>query len=210
MLTRLRPPPLLPGLAHLLAASLVIAAAASIAAASDQPVPNETHRLSWGVSLGYAHAFQNVRHPDDADTTDPRMLVMSGQVFYELADWRRSAPHGGSALDIVFEPQLMVNFAPTTGFGGAATGGFRWRFLRNAGFKPHLIGVAGIGGIDFDLSTQDDGFEFWLEAGVGVRRSIGDRQSLTFEARFHHISNAGTHPPNLGIDAVLLTLGVEF
>ena len=205
---------LLTRLVPALAVSLVIAAAAPVARASDDSAPHEAkteaRRLSWGVALGYAHAFQNVRHPDGADVTEPRMLVMSGQLYYELTEWRRDAPHGGSALDILFEPQLMVNFRPTTGVGGAATGGFRWRFLRNARWMPHLIGVAGIGGTDFDLETQDDGFQFWLEGGVGVRRMIADHRALVLEARFHHISNAGTHPPNLGIDSVLFTLGVEF
>ncbi len=206
-----RPRSTLPAFVFALALVCAGTATAQVAPSADSKAGEEYVReRGFSVSLGYAHAIQNVRHPDEADVTEPQMLVMSAQLFAELADWRRSGRHGGSALDIVLEPQLLVNFSPSAGFAGAVTAGFRWRFLRNAGWQPFLVGVAGIGGTDFDLVYQDDGFQFWLEGGIGVRRPLASGRSLLFETRFHHISNAGTHPPNLGIDSVLFTVGVEF
>jgi hypothetical protein len=197
--------------AVLATATIVLSAAcpafADGASTTGADAGSKDSRLGFGASLGYAHAFQNVRHPDGIDATEPQMLVIAGQVRYELGAWRALE---GSALDIVIEPQLMANFAPSTGFGGALTGGFRYRMLERARWRPFLIGVAGVGGTDFDLDWQDDGFQFWLEAGVGVRRPIDDRLALSLETRFHHISNAGMHPPNIGIDSILVLVGIDF
>ena len=71
------------------------------------------------------------------------------------------------------------------------------------------IPIVGIGGIDYDLASQADGFAFWLQFALGIKRQIGDRTALTGDVRLYHISNAGLTPPNAGIDMIAFTLGIE-
>ena len=67
-----------------------------------------------------------------------------------------------------------------------------------------------MGSLDFDLRDQDDGFSFVLQGGAGLRWFVSERTSLDAAWTLHHISNAGTHLPNNGINASLPTLGVTF
>ena len=58
-------------------------------------------------------------------------------------------------------------------------------------------------------SSQDDGFAFMPQLGVGLRYMLTEGSSLELEWRYHHISNAGTHPPNHGINTNLLSIGTS-
>jgi hypothetical protein len=61
-----------------------------------------------------------------------------------------------------------------------------------------------------DLKFQADGLNFTPQGGVGVHYFIFDRASLTAEWRFHHLSNAGIHERNVGINSSLVLFGVTY
>jgi opacity protein-like surface antigen len=67
----------------------------------------------------------------------------------------------------------------------------------------------GIVALDFDLKDQDDGLNFTPQIGVGLRYMLTEGSSLDLEWRVQHISNAGTHSPNRGINTNMLSIGAS-
>jgi hypothetical protein len=64
-----------------------------------------------------------------------------------------------------------------------------------------------LGGRIPEESTQ---FNFIVTGGVGVSWFITEQTAFNVGYRFHHISNAGTHYPNLGLNASLPFGGFSF
>jgi opacity protein-like surface antigen len=119
---------------------------------------------------------------------------------------------GGSwlrgAFEATVEGTVVFNTEPDFGAGGAAVLGFRYHFLASGRLVPYLEAGFGVGGIDWNLEWQDDGFIFFLQAGVGARYLVGGSWALVGSWRYQHLSNAYTHRPNRGIDASTWSIGV--
>jgi len=206
------------GRALALAVVCVIAASVAHAEAAPTEAPptpttregrSFTDRLGWAFVTGFGYGFQMRQRTENSDVTDVRMLLFMPQVSWEIFDRSRRGHWYSGAFDLVIEPQLAVNFEPTgPGVGGGITGGFRYALRPERAWSPYILGVAGFGGIDYDLVDQDDGFAFWLQLGLGLKRRLGP-VALTGDVRLYHISNAGTHAPNAGIDMIAFTLGIE-
>jgi lipid A 3-O-deacylase len=60
------------------------------------------------------------------------------------------------------------------------------------------------------IPEESSRFNFVLTAGFGVSYFLTDRAALNAGYRFHHISNAGTSYPNLGLNASLPFCGFSF
>src|SRR5580765_1265167 len=60
------------------------------------------------------------------------------------------------------------------------------------------------------IPEESSRFNFVLTAGVGISYFLNDRAALNVGYRFHHISNAGTRYPNLGLNASLPFGGFSF
>lgn len=172
---------------------------------SDRPISD---RFTFAFVTGFGYGFEMRPRTQGSDVADVRLLTLMPQARFELFDRSQRSRWYDGRLDLVFEPQLAINFVPSTGFGGAASAGLRYGFQNDRAWSPYMLGLVGIGGIDFDLVDQDDGFEFWLQFGVGIKRKLGP-VALTGDIRIYHISNAQTHLPNAGIDTILFTLGIE-
>jgi hypothetical protein len=137
------------------------------------------------------------------------LLAQAGGTFTEpvgVGRWFEAS------LSAHAEVQLLWNRDPQTGFGGGATLQLHYQWLRLAreGVVPYLEGGAGMGSIDFDLPSQRDGFNFLIGGGVGVHLHATERVALSLGWRFHHISNAGSRSPNVGINSHLYHAGVTF
>ena len=203
-----------------LACWLVSAALAfsPLAALSDQPdepdadAPRKPirERFGFNYTMGYGHGIHMRERTQGKDVGDTQMLLFMPHVRFELADWTERDHWYAGRLDLVVEPELAINFEPTTGVGGGVTGGFRYRLWADHRWSPYFIGVMGFGTLNFDLVHQADGFNFWLNAGFGVRRALSHERALTADVRLYHISNARTSLPNEGIDAIAFTLGFEY
>lgn len=194
----------------LLAAALAGPAWSEAPTAPPDPAPKRfADRLGFAFAMGYGHGFQMRPRTEGDDVTEVRMLLFMPHVRWELFDSSRHGRWYDGALHLVIEPELTVNFAPEdTGIGGGVTGGFRYALRPERVWSPYAIGVMGFGAIDYDLYSQDDGFAFWLQFGLGMRRRLGPI-ALTGDVRLYHVSNAGSHPPNEGIDMIAFTLGLE-
>jgi lipid A 3-O-deacylase len=60
------------------------------------------------------------------------------------------------------------------------------------------------------IPEESSRFNFILTAGFGVSYFLTDQAALNVGYRFHHISNGGTHYPNLGLNASLPFGGFSF
>ncbi|MFQ5846316.1 MAG: acyloxyacyl hydrolase [Candidatus Methylomirabilales bacterium] len=164
-----------------------------------------------GLSVGYGHALP-LGGTDNGELEDVRF-------FYAAPRWGIgiSDPMGGKAwyrgnLELLGEGAFLVNFEPEDGFAGGITAMFRYNFLPKGGgnFIPFVEFGAGIIFLDIGLKSQQDGFNFTPQGGVGFHYFVSERTAFTGEWRFHHISNAGIHSDNDGINDSLLMIGVSF
>jgi lipid A 3-O-deacylase len=60
------------------------------------------------------------------------------------------------------------------------------------------------------IPEESSRFNFVLTAGFGVSYFLTERAALNVGYRFHHISNAGTRYPNIGLNASLPFAGFSF
>ncbi len=167
-------------------------------------------RFGLNLSAGYGHGIHMRDRTRGKDVGDVHLLLFVPHLRFELHDWSERERWLAGRLDLVVEPQLAINFAPETGVGGGVSGGVRYRLRADRTWSPYLIALFGVGAIDYDLESQSDGFQFWLQGGLGLRRALTGDRALTADVRLYHISNAQLREPNDGIDAIAFTLGFEY
>jgi hypothetical protein len=112
--------------------------------------------------------------------------------------------------------ELMANlfggaqFYPDTAYVVGAGPMLRYNFLTGTRWIPFFSAGGGLTATDIhngDLSTT---FEFNLQAGPGLHVFLKDDLALTAQYRLIHISNAGTHSPNLGLNNSTLVAGLSW
>jgi hypothetical protein len=114
------------------------------------------------------------------------------------------------SLSLLVEGVYLRSLDPHRGNSGGANLIFRNHFLALGRFVPFLELGAGMASVDFDLQEQRDGFDFTLETGAGAHFFLSRHVTLTLEWRLHHISNAGIHKPNEGINTSHFLGGLSF
>ena len=114
-------------------------------------------------------------------------------------------------LELYGEGTLFVYDRPEPAFA-AGLGGIAGRyFLKGTGaWLPYVHGGAGVLWTSLEVPEIDRIFNFQLFMGVGLHQNRPRGPCLVVEFRNHHISNAGTAGPNLGINAAVLLAGVEW
>jgi lipid A 3-O-deacylase len=156
-----------------------------------------------GLSLPFGGA-------KDSELEDVQFIYFAPRFSIGISD-----PVGGNNwfrgnFELVLEGAFHYIFKPKTGFAGGFTPLIRYNFLTGQRWIPFVQLGAGILALDADLESQSDGLSFTPQGGVGVHYFISDRLSLTGEWRLHHISNAGIHRNNLGINSSLVIFGVTY
>ena len=157
-------------------------------------VPHET---AVGLYTGTAYDWSNLY-----------FSMASVQALYDYDDiWPHRAPNG---LAIRFE--ASAGLATGTDFSGErfmASGNFLAVYELSAqsrsGFTPYVEGGVGLIYTDFQREGQGSRLNFNPVAGLGVRKG-----NTFIVLRAHHISNAGLHKDNRGINSVVLGFGVYF
>jgi len=157
--------------------------------------------MAWGVGAFGSGGSEN---------EEVRMGALFPNFGASLTDSIAPGHWYGGGVSLLGEGQFLWNREPRDGFGGSAALVVRYHFLAPArhGIVPFVDGGAGVGSIDFDLDSQRDGFNFMLEGGVGVHFFLTPTLALTPSWRYHHLSNAGSRDPNVGINSQLLLLGI--
>ena len=170
---------------------------------------DEPGALGFGLGIGFGYGVAPRSQQTGTDVAEVEILTLEPQIRLRLEQFGdgRAWYHGD--LEGTLQGLLVLNFAPDTGVGGGATVGLRYRMMREKRLQPFFEGGLGIGGIDFGLAAQADGFEFFIEAGVGARYRISDSMALAASLHWQHISNAQTFLPNAGIDTIGFMLAIE-
>lgn len=154
----------------------------------------------WGEGFGFAGSGGTENEDVGLVVVTPSLGVGVGGPLGGDAWWR-------GAFELRLDGQLWINTDPRNGEGGGATLSLRYSWLHSERFVPFLELGAGLGGIDFDLSSQRDGFNFILQGGGGFHWMLGERFGLTPIYRYHHMSNANTRKPNQGINSHQFLIG---
>jgi hypothetical protein len=176
--------------------------------AAAESAPDEP-RFGYGLAIGYGEGVSVRARQQGADVGDVRALTLEPGVRLRLARPGADDAWYRGTLEATLEGLVILNFEPDTGHGGGVDLGLRYRMRRGARVEPLLDAALGIGGIGFDLQTQDDGLAFFISAGVGARFRVNEHVSITTSLRWLHVSNAQIHPPNAGIDTLGVRVGVD-
>jgi hypothetical protein len=103
---------------------------------------------------------------------------------------------------------------PVISHGLGFTPKLKWTFLITERFRPYFEFAGGPFWTDLTdqikIREEDSQFNFILTAGFGLSWFITKQAAVNVGYRFHHISNAGTNVPNLGLNASLPFVGFSY
>jgi lipid A 3-O-deacylase len=142
----------------------------------------EEHHLALG-SVSYGHMLTGVVGEDHwyRGNLELRAELFGGPQFSPDEDWL-----------VGLTPHLRYDFATGT----------RWIPFVDVGAG---VSATGIGRPDLGGT-----FEFNAQGAIGVHRVLRRNLALSFEARYMHISSAGIHEPNLGVNGVMGLVGLTW
>ena len=87
---------------------------------------------------------------------------------------------------------------------------FRWNFTAQQKVIPYAEIGAGMLFTSKDFPQDTFPFNFTPQAGFGFHVFTRPRQAFTFSFKFMHISNAGLHEPNPGINSLQMMGGYQW
>jgi len=112
-------------------------------------------------------------------------------------NWELRAELFGGA-QVSGEPEWLVGLTPH----------LRYNFVSGTSFIPFVDAGAGVSATSIGPPDLSGTFEFNIQAGVGTHYLLSKTLALTLEARVLHMSCAGIHKPNQGINGLMGVLGV--
>lgn len=86
----------------------------------------------------------------------------------------------------------------------------RYNFATGTHWIPFFDLGAGVSATSIGRPDLSGTFEFNLQLGGGVHWFLRDNLALTSEVKYLHMSCAGIHPPNLGLNSFALMIGVTW
>jgi len=189
----------------LLATTLLVPLAAG-AQTPDPPASEPAPRLARGyrtralaASVGHTWRFGW----NDATLAMTDALFVG---FHPQLGWFQTARlelFGEGTLHLYARPQTAV-FAGLMGIGA------RWHVFDDRPWTPYATVSAGLGWTNIDIVEIDRVFNFQVVWGGGLRQITRRGPGWMIEFRNHHISNAGTKAPNIGINSATLVLGLHW
>ena len=101
-------------------------------------------------------------------------------------------------------------YSPETESFVGLTPHLRYNFATGTHWIPFFDLGAGVSATSIGPPDLSGTFEFNLQLGGGVHWFLRDNLALTSEVKYLHMSCAGIHPPNLGLNSVALMIGVTW
>jgi hypothetical protein len=161
----------------------------------------QTFSVEPGVALG-VQAFGGQQVHDLAMLSLSYGQMLSGVVGSN--HWYRGNWEG--RLELFAGGQFSPESDPFVGL----TPHVRYNFATGTRWIPFADIGTGVTASGVGPPDQSGTFEFNLQANVGTHWFVRDNVALTFEAGFLHMSCAGLHDPNLGVNTVKGMLGMTW
>ena len=155
---------------------------------------------------GIAAVLGNTFDPDD----DIYFVQLSGFVMWDYDKvWPHRAP---DPLRFRVEGTVGATTSPKTramvSVGMMAL--YYLEFLDSPRFNPYLEGGIGVIYTDFQVDGQGSRFNFNPQIGMGTEIKVESGPPFFSAVRLSHISNAGLHDDNRGVNSVIILLGRFF
>jgi lipid A 3-O-deacylase len=101
---------------------------------------------------------------------------------------------------------------PVLTHGVGFTPKIKYTFVALDRFRPYVEFAGGPFWTDLGgkIPEESSEFNFIVTAGIGLSYFITSQTAINIGYRFHHISNAGTHYPNYGLNSSLPFGGFSF
>jgi lipid A 3-O-deacylase len=103
-----------------------------------------------------------------------------------------------------------AQYSPTADWIVGLTPHLRYNFATGTRWMPFVDGGAGVTATEIGPPDLSGTFEFNLQANCGLHWLIRDNLALTFETGYMHLSCAGIHKPNQGLNCVKGMLGLSW
>lgn len=103
-----------------------------------------------------------------------------------------------------------AQFSPKTDWIVGLTPHLRYNFATGTRWVPFVDAGAGVTGTGIGEPDLNGKFQFNVQGGAGVQWFIRNNVSIGLEARYLHMSNAGIHEPNLGLNGVTGLIGISY
>ncbi len=155
---------------------------------------------------GMAAVLGNTFDPDD----DINFVQLSGFVMWDYDKvWRHWAP---DPLRFKVEGTAGLTTSPKT--RGMASVGmmalYYLEFISSHRFNPYIEGGIGVIYTDFQVDGQGSRFNFNPQIGIGTEFKVDSGPPFFGAVRLSHISNAGLHDQNRGVNSVIIMIGRFF
>ena len=176
------------------------------AAAQNLPSTSLT-KGTWqfGIWGGGGTAF----HGSTSDTRMANAGIRIGRIM--------TGEHGGGWVrgNLELSADVMpvfVIFQSNTVYGGGVTAPiFRWNFTGNKKkIAPYFEVGGGLLYTRSDVPPGTSRINFTPQGGFGFNVFARERRSVSFDARYMHLSSAGLGDPNPGIDSVQFRIGFNW
>lgn len=161
----------------------------------------DRHSRSRGLLFGWGHSWKHGLPGYGKTETDIAFVAFHPQMGWFVTD----------SLELYGEGTLLTYHEPHFAVSGGAVGlAGRYHFWNDRRWIPYLSLGGGILWSSLDVKEIDRVFNFQVVYGAGIRWKRPKGPGWIFELRNHHISNAGTAGENLGINAAVILVGIEW
>jgi hypothetical protein len=171
---------------------------------------------SFGLQVGLGYTDDPFGITEDL-TAGPQTDI-TYLFFFPNFQYNLTGLIGSSWYQGALNWQLEAGFASILNHDGEYLLGvspllFQYKFLNsNRKWAPNILLGAGVASTNWENAAERElggKFQFLLHAGAGLEYFL-DQWSYSINYRLFHVSNAGTHSPNVGLNGHTFNLGIQF
>ena len=165
----------------------------------------DTTQDEWALLGGYGQSFPGWGLTEERVQTVDIVPRYSHLTVGDMGSGWYAGKH-----DTLIELPLHVVTSPgtstMTGFNLLAC----YTFTANETWQPYLFGGGGLVYSFADIPGMGSDLNGDYQFALGLRQLLDSKHTLLYEARYHHISNAGTKDPNVPLNSIKVLVGFTF
>ena len=205
-------------LRYFLAMGFVIVLGVPLATANDADMTDRFAKGSHSFGLQVGVGFTDDPFGITKDLTGRSQTDLTYLFFFPNFQYNLTGLIGSSWYQGAWNWQLEAGFASILNKDGEYLLGvspllFQYKFLNSKRkWAPNILLGAGFASTNWENAAERElggKFQFLLHGGAGLEYFL-DRWSYSINYRLFHLSNAGTHSPNVGLNGHTLNLGIQF